>query len=57
MQTIEIHIMPNMARSKGNQIIIFGQSIEYNMKNIFLKNNPQNVMQKLFPDPFLKNRI
>ena len=34
----------------------FGQSIEYNMRNIFLKNHAQNVVEKLFPDPFLKNQ-
>ena len=33
----------------------FGQLIEYNMRNIFLKNHTQNVVEKLFPDPFLKN--
>ena len=31
----------------------FGQLIEYNM-NILLKNHTQNVLQKLFPDPYLK---
>ena len=36
----------------------FGQLIEYNMRNIFLKkNHTQNVAEKLFPDPFLKNKI
>ena len=27
----------------------FGQSIDYNMKNIFLKNHTQNVAEKLVP--------
>ena len=31
----------------------FGQLIEYNMINIF-QIVSQNVVQKLFPDPFLK---
>ena len=35
----------------------FGQLLEYNMKNIFLKNNTQNALEKLFPDPFLKMQI
>ena len=26
------------------------------MKNIFLENYTQNVVKKLFPDPFLKNK-
>ena len=34
-QTIVIHILPNISRSKGNQTKKFGQLIEYNMRNIF----------------------
>ena len=33
-----------------------GQLIEYSMRNIFLKNNTQNMVEKLFPDPLLKNQ-
>ena len=33
----------------------FGQLIEYNKRNIFLKNHAQNVVEKLVPDPFLDN--
>ena len=36
-QTIAIHILPNIQRSKGNQTMKFGQLIKYNMKNIFLE--------------------
>ena len=36
-QTIVIHILPNISRSKDNQIIKFGQLIERNMRNIFLE--------------------
>ena len=36
-QTIAIHILTNISRSKRNQTIKFGQLIEYNMRNIFLK--------------------
>ena len=35
----------------------FGQLLEYNMKNILLKNDTQNMLEKLFPDPYLKNQI
>ena len=35
-QTIIMHILPNISRSKGNQMK-FGQLIEYNMRNIFLQ--------------------
>ena len=36
-QTITIHIMSNISRSKGNQKMKFGQLIEINVKNIFLR--------------------
>ena len=36
-QTIVIHIFRNISRSKDNQTLKFGQLIEYNMRNIFLK--------------------
>ena len=36
-QTIVIHILPNILRSKGNQAIKFGQLIERNMRHIFFK--------------------
>ena len=56
-KTIVIHILPNISRSKSNQTMKFGQLIECNMKNIFLKNHTQNMVEKLVPDPFLKIRI
>ena len=36
-QTIAIHILSNILRTKGNQIMNFGQLIEYNIRNIFLE--------------------
>ena len=36
-QTIEIHILPNISRTKDNQTMKFGQLIEYNMRNIFVE--------------------
>ena len=36
-QTIVIHILLNISRSKGNQTMKFGQLIECNMRNIFLE--------------------
>ena len=50
-----MQILPNISRSKGNQRMKFGQLIECNMGNIFLKKPQQNLMEKLVPDPFLKN--
>ena len=32
----------------------FGQLIEYNMRNILIKNHTQNVAKKLLTVPFLK---
>ena len=34
-QTIVIHILPNILRSKNNQTMKFSQLIDYNTKNIF----------------------
>ena len=35
-QTNSIHILLNISRSKGIQLMKLGQLIEYNNKNIFL---------------------
>ena len=35
LQTIGIHILPNISQSKGNQTTKFGQVIEYNKRNTF----------------------
>ena len=32
-----MYILPNILRSKGNQVMKISQLIEYNMKNIFLE--------------------
>ena len=37
LQTIAIHILPNISQSKGNQTMKYGQLIEYNKRNIFLQ--------------------
>ena len=55
-QGIAIQTLINIPRSKGDQIMKFGQLIEYNLRNIFLKNYTQNVAEKLFPDSFLQNK-
>ena len=36
-QIITIHILPNISRNKGNQTTKFGQLIEHNLRNIFLR--------------------
>ena len=37
LQTIGMHILPNVSQSKGKLTIKFGQLIEYNCRNIFLQ--------------------
>ena len=34
-QIITIHILLNISKRSGNQLIKYGQLIEYNMRNIF----------------------
>ena len=53
-QSIAIHILLNISRSKDNQIMTLGQLIEYNISKIFEKSDTKSV-EKLFPDPFVKN--
>ena len=53
-ETIGIHILPNISRSKGNQTMTRGQLIV--MSNIFLEKSYTNCGEKLFPDSFLKNK-
>ena len=48
-----MHILPN----KVNQTTKIGQLIECNMRNIFLKDHAQNVMEKLVPNSFLTIKI
>ena len=51
-QTIVIHILPNIWRSKGNQAMKFGQLIEYNMRNIFLEKLYTKCGGETSPRPF-----
>ena len=50
--TIVIHVLPNISRSKGNQTMKFGQLIEYNMRNIFLKKSYTKCGRETSPRPF-----
>ena len=47
-QTITIHILPNISRSKDNKTMRLSQLIEYNMRNIFFL--------KFISEPFLKHQ-
>ena len=51
-QTIVIYILPNISRSKGNQTMKFGQLIECNIRNIFLKKSYPKCIGKTSPRPF-----
>ena len=53
-QTIAIHILPSTSRSKGNQTMKFGQSIAYNMRNIFLEELYTKCGGETIPRPFSK---
>ena len=53
---ITIHMLSKISRSKCKQTMEFCQQIEYNMRNIFLEESFQIVVEKLVPDPFVKNQ-
>ena len=36
-QTIAIHILPNISRTKGTQAMEFGRLVQYHMRDIFLE--------------------
>ena len=38
-QTIAMHILPNILRSRGKQIIKFGQLVDITWETFFLKNH------------------
>ena len=46
------YILTDISRRKGNQASKFGQLIECNMKNIFLKKSYAKCGEKLFLVPF-----
>ena len=53
-QTIVIHVLPNISRSKGNRILKFGQLIEYNTRNIFLEKSYTKCGGETSTRPFSK---
>ena len=53
-QTITIHILPNISRSKGNQTKESCQLVEYNMRNIFLEESYTKCGGETIPRPFYK---
>ena len=53
-QTIAIHTLINISRNKRNQTMKYGQLIEYNIRNIFLKNSYATCDGETIPRPFSK---
>ena len=53
-QTISIHIIPNISRSKCNQTMKFGQLVEYNMGNIFVEKSYTKCGGETLPNRFSK---
>ena len=53
-QTIAIHILAIITRSKGNQAMKFGQLIKYNKRNSFLKKSYKKCYGETIPRPFSK---
>ena len=52
-QTIAIHIFPNISAIRQSDNESWSTRKK---KTFFWKNDTQNVVEKLFPDPFLKNQ-
>ena len=50
-----IQILLNISRSKGSQVMKFGQLKQYKMINV-IKHHTQNVAEKSVPDPLIKNQ-
>ena len=54
-ETIVIHILHNISRSKNNQTMKFGQLIECNMRNIFIEKSYTKCGGETSPRPFSEN--
>ena len=54
LQTIAIHILPNISRHKRNQTMKFGQLIEYNMRHISDEKSYTKCGGETIPRPFSK---
>ena len=46
--------MPNISRSKGNQMMKFGQLIRYNMRNTLFEKSFSKYVRETIPRPFSK---
>ena len=53
-EIITIHILPNISKSKGNQIMKLGQLIEYNMTSVFIEKSEKQCDGETSSRPFYK---
>ena len=53
-ETIAIHILNKISRSKGNEVMKFGQSIEFCMNKIFLEKSHTKSGGETIPRLFFK---
>ena len=53
-QTMAIHILPNISRIKGKEIMKFGQLIQYDMRNTFLEKTDAKCCGETTRRPFPK---
>ena len=53
LQTITIHILNNVSRSKNSKTMKFGKLIEYNKINIFLQKSYRKWVRETSSTPFL----
>ena len=53
-ETIAIHVLPFISRSKDNQAVKFGQLIEYNMRKILPEKSYSKYGRETSPKPFSK---
>ena len=51
-----LKFLQDILRSKDNQTMKFSQLMKCNMGNIFREKRKQNLVEKPFSDPFIKNR-
>ena len=55
-QTIAIHLLPNISRSKSNQAMKFSSLIEYNIRSIFLEKSYTKCGGETIPRSFFRNQ-
>ena len=48
-QVVAIHKLANILRRKGSEVMKFGQSIEHNMRNIFLEKSFTKCAGEIIP--------